>query len=94
MFAKALLIGLWGAIVDGWAAFRLRRQRDGLELRLDQKSGTYRVHDWTAHVGTGFLYARNAIYAVFIAWWVFLAYVLISGDRETFMAVWTGMVSL
>ncbi|NRA42741.1 MAG: hypothetical protein HRU21_10620 [Pseudomonadales bacterium] len=64
LLAKGIVLAIWVAIVERWNAYRLERQRKGLPLILDAKSGKYRVKDWTLHVNTGFRYLRNTIYIV------------------------------
>lgn len=49
MFGKALILSIWGGIVESWFAYRKRRAVEGLPLRKNAQ-GVYVPRDWAADV--------------------------------------------
>lgn len=86
MFWKAVVVALWVAAVESWQAYRKRRMADGLPLKMNRK-GVYVVSDWTAKVDWSFRLGRNTVHAVVLAWWIFLGYYLLTGQRDELASI-------
>lgn len=94
MFWKAVVVAVWVAIVARWTAFRKRRQREGLPLVRNKRTGVYEVSDWTETVERGAIWSRNAIYGLVLVWWTLLGGGYVLYGREGAEAVFQGFWNL
>lgn len=86
MFCKALIVGLWSVFVERWQAFRKRRS-EIVVLHYSKRRDRYEAFDWHEVVEVTATYTRKAMLGLVFLWWIFLAYVVASGDVAVFFAV-------
>ena len=77
MFFKAIVVLIGAAIVEQWQAFKARKKAEGLQMRLDPKSGVYVVDDRIERFEKFLKRARIAFWVFVIPYGAFCVYVLV-----------------